>query len=121
MSYFTKHTFYMLALLLPLSITPSSAANWNICDLTVQVEKPHNNEHKLFTKVISVKAKNSAECPNVGDALHFDPETEDYQSMIPRKNWPKPNKIVPIRYRYLDGVCKSSGPCRIRHYSLMEK
>ncbi|MFK4825636.1 hypothetical protein ACI0FM_12705 [Paenochrobactrum sp. BZR 588] len=98
----------------------ASAANWEICDLTVQVQKPQTNEHMLFAKIISVKAQGQAECPKTGVAFNFQPESEDYQSMIPRKKWPKPNQIISVRYRYLDGICKNSGPCRIKHSSLMK-
>lgn len=113
----------LLIISLFLVLLPRAAwsANWEICDLIVKVQKPSSDDHLLFTEIVSVKAKAQAECPQAGEALNFDPETEDYQSMIPRKNWPKPGKTVSVRYRYLDGICKNTGPCRIRHFSLIKK
>lgn len=101
------------------SAQPTHAANWEICDLKVKILAPKTNAHLLFTKVLNVKGRGEAECPQKGDALEFTPESIDYQTMIPRRKWPTPNKIVSIRYRYLDGMCKNTGPCRIKHYSLM--
>lgn len=97
------------------------AATWEICDLQLKILKPKPNEHLLFTEVISVENKRNAECPKAGDSFNFRPESADYQSMIPRRDWPKVNQLVSVRYRYLDGICKTAGPCRIKHYSLMKR
>jgi hypothetical protein len=65
------------------------------------------------------------DCPAKGATLVFAPETADYQSMIPHKNWPKPGATINMRYQYLDGMCKgdlgpaSAHPCRIKHYPVL--
>lgn len=117
----TATRLLIISLFLVLLPRVAWSANWEICDLTVKVQEPSSDENLLFTKIVSVKAKAQAECPQAGDTLNFDPETEDYQSMIPRKSWPTARKTVSVRYRYLDGTCKNSGPCRTKHFSLIKK
>ena len=95
----------------------ASAGNWESCDLKVQVRDRQSNRAELQTRVIEAKPQAQAECPQPGSALSFRPETEDYQSELPRRQWPSPGKTVNVRYRYLDGECKERGPCRIQHYS----
>ena len=95
------------------------AAEWKICDLQVQLRDKQSNLAELQTRVIDSRTANGAECPQPGTALSFAPETEDYQSMLPRRQWPKPGQTVALRFRYLDGECKDRGPCRIKHYSLL--
>lgn len=96
---------------------PAMAGNWEICDLKVQVREKQSSRAQLQTRVLEVKAQGQAECPQPGSALSFRPETADYQSELPRRQWPKPGKSVKVRYRYLDGECKHRGPCRIEHYA----
>ena len=96
---------------------PALAANWEICDLKVEVRDKQTSRQELQTRVIESQAKGQAECPQAGTALSFRPETADYQSELPRRQWPKPGTTATVRYRYLDGQCKDRGPCRIQHYS----
>ena len=93
------------------------ASDWEICDLKVQVRDKQTNRAELQTRVLEAKPVGEAECPEAGSALSFRPETEDYQTELPRRQWPKPGKTIKVRYRYLDGECKDRGPCRIPHYS----
>ena len=97
--------------------TSALAGEWEICDLKVQVRDKQTNRAELQTRVLEAKPVGSAECPEAGSALSFRPETEDYQTELPRRQWPKPGKTIKVRYRYLDGECKDRGPCRIPHYS----
>lgn len=111
----------LLGMFLILSPQPSWAANWEICDLKVKVLKVSFNQPLLYTEILNVKSKGTAECPQKGENFNFRPESQDYQSEIPMRQWPKANQTISIRYRYLDGNCKNTGPCRIKHYSLMSK
>lgn len=97
----------------------AQAADWKICDLQVQLREKQSNPAELQTRVKDSSTPNDAECPQPGTALSFRPETEDYQSMLPRRQWPKPGQTAVVRFRYLDGMCKDRGPCRIKHYSLI--
>jgi hypothetical protein len=102
------------------SLSPSAqAAEWKICDLQVQLRDKQSNPAELQTRVKESSTPNAAECPQPGTALSFHPETEDYQTMLPRRQWPKPGQTVLVRFRYLDGECKDRGPCRIKHYSVI--
>ena len=93
------------------------AGSWEICDLKVEVRDKQTGRSQLQTRVIESWAKGQAECPQAGTALSFRPETADYQSELPRHQWPKLGTTVTVRYRYLDGICKDRGACRIQHYS----
>ena len=97
----------------------AQAADWQICDLKVQVREKQSGGRALQTRVLEAKASGDAECPQPGTALSFRPETADYQSELPRRQWPSPGAAVTVRYRYLDGQCKKRGACRIEHYSPM--
>lgn len=112
----SKNCLAIAALLFAAS-APALAGNWEICDLQVEVRDKQTDRHQLQTRVIESQAKAQAECPQAGTALSFRPETADYQSELPRRQWPKPGTTVTVRYRYLDGECKDRGPCRIQHYS----
>ncbi|QXZ10101.1 hypothetical protein KUF54_02210 [Comamonas sp. Y33R10-2] len=96
---------------------PALAGDWQICDLKVQVLEKQSGGGQLQALVLAARSKGQAECPQPGAALSFRPETADYQSELPRRKWPKAGSTVTVRYRYLDGECKSRGPCRIEHYS----
>ncbi|MDR2299610.1 MAG: hypothetical protein LBE30_14865 [Comamonas sp.] len=112
----TRSCLAAIALLLTAS-APALAGSWEICDLKVEVRDKQTDRHRLQARVIESQAKGQAECPQAGTALSFRPETADYQSELPRRQWPKPGTTVAVRYRYLDGECKDRGPCRIQHYS----
>lgn len=99
----------------------ASAVSWEICDLKVEVRDKQSSRLQLQTRVLEAKAQGQAECPQPGTALSFRPETTDYQSELPRRQWPSPGTTAAVRYRYLDGQCKDRGPCRIEHYSPMLK
>jgi len=111
-------------LLLPLFVAPCAhAANWQICRMEVEITETVTQPYPgLKGRIESVQAQaTSAECPIRGEVIAFEPESADYQSMIPRKRWPKPGERVRMRYQYLDGQCKNDGntkPCRIQHYPM---
>lgn len=107
----------MLAALLICAALPVRAAQWQICDLEVEVRDKQSSRRELQVRVLETRAQAQAECPQPGTALSFRPETQDYQSELPRRQWPKPGSKVKLRFRYLDGYCKDRGPCRISHYS----
>lgn len=99
------------------SSTSVLAAEWQVCDLKVQVREKQSGGRQLQTRVLEAHPKGQAECPQAGTALSFRPETTDYQSELARRQWPKAGATVTVRYRYLDGECKDRGLCRIAHYS----
>lgn len=111
-------------LLLSVFVTPwAYAGNWEVCRMEVEIIETVKQPYPgLKGRVESVKAQSaSAQCPQHGEVIAFEPESADYQSMIPRKHWPKPGQRVWMRYQYLDGWCKrdgNDGPCRIEHYPM---
>jgi hypothetical protein len=98
----------------------SFAGQWEICDYTVQIESSAPSGVRATVK--EAAAKNLALCEKVGADLSFAPESEDYQSVLPRKHWPKVGTAANLRYRQLVGFCKHEGntqPCTIKHYSIL--
>lgn len=116
-----KRKIWLAAALLCAASAPAVASNWEICELKVEVRDKQTDRQALQVRVLESQAKGQAECPQAGTALSFRPETTDYQSELPRRQWPKPGTTVKVRYRYLDGECKDRGPCRIEHYSPLQK
>lgn len=111
-------------LLLPLWVAPAAhAGNWQVCQLEVEItETLKLPVPGLKGRVVSVKPlPSSTQCPGKNSLIAFQPESADWQSMIPRKHWPTPGQRVWMRYQYLDGICKGDGnsrPCRIEHYPM---
>ena len=100
---------------------PVQAQNrWTVCDYTVQTTRASVAEHTITATIVAHRQANPAACPGVGEAMTFTPETAGYQSHLPRKRWPVLGQRVHLRYRFLDGECKASGPCRIEHHSVMQ-
>ena len=99
-----KRKTWLTAALLCAVSAPAIAANWEICDLKVEVGDKQTVRHELQAHVLESQAKGQAECPQAGTALSFRPETVDYQSELPRRQWPKPGTKVKVRYGYLDGI-----------------
>ena len=96
------------------------AGQWKICDYTVQIESSAPSGVRATVK--EVAPKNPDICEKVGAALNFEPESADYQSVLPRKRWPKVGTSATLRYRQLVGFCKRDGdtqPCTIKHYSIL--
>lgn len=112
-----KWQLLMASAALACACAPALAGQWDICELKVAVRERQSGLHELQTRVMEARAQGQAECPQPGTALSFRPETADYQSELPRRQWPKAGQTVTVRYRYLDGQCKDRGPCRIAHYS----
>jgi len=113
----------LLVLALSALCAPVHAATWQICRLELRVtevvKQPFAQLQARILKVTPASA--SVDCPAVGTALTFTPETADYQAPLPRKQWPRKGQSVQINYRYLDGICKGDGhdyACRIKHYPL---
>lgn len=96
----------------------AQAATWQVCrmDLTIQTAE----KGQIQAKVARVTpSRDASECPAKGELIRFAPETADYQSLLPRKQWPKVGSQVRWRYIYLHGFCKNDGAsaaCVIRHY-----
>ncbi|MCP1641611.1 hypothetical protein J2T41_001207 [Pseudomonas citronellolis] len=106
-----------------LALPSAQAANWQVCRLEVEISGIRTQPYPgLRARVLQTRAQPAnAECPPPGQLIEFEPESPDYQSMVPRKQWPKPGQRIRMRYQYLDGTCKNDGnpkPCRIRHYPL---
>ena len=96
------------------------AGPWEICDYTVHIESATPSGVRATVK--EAAAKNMDLCLKVGASLSFAPESEDYQSVLPRKRWPKVGTATALRYRQLTGFCKRDGdtqPCTIQHYSVL--
>lgn len=117
-----KRSWFHIALsacLLP--VLPAQAGTWMICRLEVQVletvKKPRPSIRVTVGSAIPVTSE--AECPVTGSILDFEPESFDYQTMLPKRQWPRAGRSLKMRYLYLDGICKNDGdprPCRIEHY-----
>lgn len=101
--------------------TPTAhAANWLVCDIRIEVRKV--DATGITAGIIGLPHHNPPACKTLPAALHFMPETPDYQSILPKRRWPQPGGVRLLRYRELTGLCKNDGntqPCTIRHYSLM--
>jgi hypothetical protein len=96
------------------------AGQWEICDYTVQIERTEPTG--VRAKVSETAPQNPAICLPIGVDLRFEPESEDYQSTLPKKRWPKVGTTAALRYRQLTGHCKNDGntqPCTIKHYSIL--
>ncbi|PVZ85105.1 hypothetical protein C9426_20640 [Serratia sp. S1B] len=117
----------ILLLLLTLLAPAAFASNWNICLLDAKINAIKTKDYpRLEAQIVQVTPETaSVECPTVGEIITFNPETMDYQRIVPRRQWPKKGESVQIRYRYIDGICKEDGredyPCRIKHYPLVRQ
>lgn len=106
-----------------LTVLPSFAfaGQWVICDYSIKVKAITPPE--LRAEVLTAAAKNPENCLKPGAELSFMPESEDYQSHLPQKAWPKKGQRAKLRYRELSGICKNDGnpqPCTIVHYSIIK-
>ena len=109
-----------LTLLLAVAPVVAQAANWTVCDLTIQTRA--REAKGIRAVIVGVRMTNPLTCPQVGAELGFAPETPDYQQVLPRRQWPKPGQRSQLRYRELAGWCKNDGAqgaCTIRHYSML--
>jgi hypothetical protein len=116
----------LFALTLPLLCEPVQASTWQICHMELRITEVMKRPYpQLQAQVVKASAKSSAvECPAVGTTLSFIPETTDYQTTLPRRQWPGKGQSVKVDYRYLDGICKGDGndyACRIKHYPVVGK
>ncbi len=105
-----------LAILLMLAAAPATAGEWQICDLSLSIDARNRTDHTLSATVLKAQGKPGVECPPVGSSIRFRPESRDYQSELPSRQWPRTGQNFRVRYRYLDGICKDRGACRIEHY-----
>lgn len=110
----------LVLLILTCLQTLAHANTWQVCKLTVKINHLTKAEQKIEATVIQVAHKPQVECPTQGETIIFTPESPDYQTMLPKKHWPKTGQTVAMRYQYLDGECKDRGPCRIEHYPLIK-
>jgi hypothetical protein len=110
------------ALVLLASPLTSLAGPWEICDYTVRIESTAPSGVRATVKEA---ARNNPDfCEKIGAALSFEPESPDYQSVLPRKRWPMVGTAATLRYRQLTGFCKNDGntqPCTIKHYSILPR
>jgi hypothetical protein len=112
----------LAALALAASPLLAFAGQWEICDYTVQIES--SVPSGVRATVTEVAPNNPDLCEKVGATLKFEPESENYQSVLPRKRWPKVGTTATLRYRQLVGFCKRDGntqPCTIKHYSILPR
>lgn len=116
--------YVLFALTLPMLCTPVQAATWQICRMELRIldvlKQPYPQLQARIEKVSP--ASPTVECPKAGTTITFTPETPDYQSTLPRRQWPKKGQSVQVNYQYLDGMCKGDGnsyACRIKHYPLV--
>lgn len=96
----------------------ADAAGWQICTYQARVLQHQTGQ----IQAVLHRSKHSGDCPPNGSVLSFAPETADYQSLLPRKKWPKKGRPFRLVYRYLDGICKNDGndrACRIEHFSVL--
>ncbi|MGE8148934.1 hypothetical protein ACQKP7_27685 [Pseudomonas frederiksbergensis] len=115
--------FGLLVLALSVLCEPVQASTWKICRMEVRVTEVLKRPYpQLQARILkATPASTSVECPEVGASITFTPETTDYQTTLPRRQWPIKGQSVRMDYRYLDGICKGDGndyPCRIKHYPL---
>lgn len=96
-----------------------SQTRWVICDLSVHVDEVQRAAQRMAGRVAAVKAPAGAQCPRVDERISFLPETPDYQSVLPRRRWPKVGAVARVRYRYLIGSCKHAEVCKIEHHSVL--
>ncbi|MFS2155879.1 hypothetical protein ACCD10_00820 [Pseudomonas sp. Pseusp122] len=104
--------------------TSAQAATWQICRMDLRItDVLKQPSAQLQAQVLKVSPQPAtAECPEQNTTITFVPETPNYQTMLPRRQWPAKGQSVRVEYRYLDGICKGDGhehPCRIKHYSLV--
>ena len=112
---------YGLLALIVLVPSTLQAASWQTCRMEIEVlSVDRASDTPVTAKLLSVTPRpEGAECPAVGSTLSFAPESADYQSMLPRRSWPKVGEKVRWRYIHLSGICKNDGnpaPCVIKHY-----
>ena len=92
------------------------AGVWQKCDLTIQIV---DRTDEIYAEVLAIRAKPHVECPTKGSFITFAPDSHDWQSKLPKKQWPQIGQHWTVRYQYLDGACKldgNDGPCRIKVY-----
>jgi len=114
----------LLALTLPFLCGPVQASTWQICHMELRIVEVLKQPYpQLQAQIVKVRPKSSSvECPVQGSLLTFTPETPDYQTTLPRRQWPRKGQSLQVDYRYLDGICKGDGnshPCRIKHYPVV--
>jgi len=102
---------------------PVQASAWEICRMELRITNVLKHPYpQLQAQILKVSHTSvTAECPEAGAIISFKPETTDYQSELPRRQWPEKGQTVHVNYRYLDGVCMGDGHdygCRIKHYPL---
>lgn len=116
----------LLVLTLSVLCEPVQASAWQICSMELRITEVLKQPFaQLQAQVLKITpASTTVECPEVGTTVTFTPETTDYQSPLPRRQWPGKGQSVQIKYRYLDGICKGDGndyPCRIKHYPMVSR
>lgn len=116
--------YVIFALSLFVLCEPVQASVWQICSMELRItnvlKRPYPQLQAQILKVIP--ASPTVECPKEGSTLTFTPETTNYQSELPRRQWPNKGQSVHVNYRYLDGICKGDGNnygCRIKHYPIV--
>lgn len=109
------------AFLAVLVAAPAMAGSWVVCDYDVEGVRIGGDPRQLTVRVLRGQPRNGAECPAPSGEMTFVPETPDYQSTLPRAQWPKAGRKAVLRYRHLDGICKPDRPCRIVHRSILRQ
>ncbi len=101
-----------------LAITEAHAGNaWLVCDVGIQVDPAQSSRKQLSVRVSQHIGELPADCQLVAVPLTFALEMRNYQSPLPLRAWPRPGSQARLQYRYLNGIGKVRGPCRIVHYA----
>ncbi|WP_056665499.1 hypothetical protein [Rhizobacter sp. Root1221] len=101
--------------------SPAQArTSWTVCQYDVEAVRIERAPAPALTvRVLRPRGPLPADCPAATGEMTFRPDSEDYQSELPRRQWPRPGQRALLKYRHLDAICKESGPCRIKRYSLL--
>lgn len=104
-------------------VSPAQArTSWTVCLYDVEAIRIERVPAPALTvRLLGPGGPLPADCPAASGEMTFRPGSADYQSKseLPRRQWPRPGQRALLKYRYLDGICKESGPCRIKHHSLL--
>lgn len=102
-------------------VSPAQArTSWTVCHYDVEAIRIERAPAPTLTvRLLRPGGPLPADCPAASGEMTFRPASEDYQSELPRRQWPWPGQRALLKYRYLDGICKASGPCRIKRHSVL--
>lgn len=94
------------------------ATPWTVCDYTVRVRHIDAGSRTISVTLLRQHPTRAEGCMPAGGDMTFRPGSADGQSELPRRLWPAVGQRATLRHRYLDGMCKEQGPCRIERHAL---